>query len=84
MGIIGASSRRVRAVSTSIVVDLTSDPKPETFAEMKSMLVQGRARTYTVQHDEFHGVDQNPIYFNGEKIFAFGVIIDEEEQPIFN
>lgn len=67
-----------------VAVNLTTDPMPETWAAMKAMLVQGQARNYTVQQDEFHDMENNLIHFNGQKLFAFGVIVDEEEQPIFD
>jgi hypothetical protein len=74
----------VQGITSSEVISLMSDPMPETFAEMKSMLQQGVVRNYTVQHDEFQGIDEVLYHFNGQRLFAFGVAIDESEQPIFN
>lgn len=68
----------------SVALAATQDPLPETFAAMKAMLIEGVARQYTVQHDEFQGADEVPYYFNGQRLFAWGVAIDDEEQPTFN
>ena len=62
----------------------TVDPMPETFTAMKAMLQKGVARHYTVQNDEFQGIAQVLYYFNGLRLFAFGVEIDESQQPNFN
>lgn len=80
MGLIGTSRRR----SSAAAVSHQMNKNVESFSEMKASLVEGIATNYTILHDEFHEVDDNVIYFNGKYLYAYGVKIDDSEQPIFN
>jgi hypothetical protein len=64
-----------------IAVSVTSDPRPATFADIPNFIESGVARTLTVQNDELQGIEQVPYYWNGYKLFVYGVPVADEDQP---
>lgn len=62
-----------------VVLATTYDPRPATFTSMLSLRQAGVKQDFTVQVDEYQGVDQVPYYWNGYKLFAYGTEVPEED-----
>lgn len=77
----GSATTAVNAMN--IALETIVDPRPATFAAMLPMRQAGIKQDFTVQHDEYQGMEQVTYYWNGYKLFVYNTEVPEEDLTPF-
>jgi len=57
---------------------IVANPRPATYAAMVALLRLNHPKTFTVQNDEFQGIQKVPYYWDGVELYVYGTLVDPQ------
>jgi len=59
-------------------MSIVANPRPATYAAMVALLRLNHPKTFTVQNDEFQGIQKVPYYWDGVELYVYGTLVDPQ------